>query len=117
MMNNEVAGSHATACRPVQGVRQVGAVLFLGWVLHATPGLAAEPPLAGDRIATQDGDLTIHPVNHATLVLHWKGLAIYVDPVGGANRFAALPRAGLILITDIHGDHLDLPTLDQEARG
>lgn len=72
---------------------------------------AADAPLAGDRIPTQRGDLIIHPINHATLALGWDKLIIYVDPVGGAKRFAELPPPDLILLTDIHGDHLNLETL------
>lgn len=41
----------------------------------------------------------------------WKGRTLYVDPVGGANRFASLPRPDLVLITDIHGDHLHVETV------
>ncbi len=72
---------------------------------------AAAAPLAGDRVPTNDGDLVIHPIHHATLALGWKNLTVYVDPVGGAQRFAGLPRPDLILLTDIHGDHLDAGTL------
>lgn len=72
---------------------------------------AAQPALTGDRISTNDGDLIVHPVNHATLVLGWNKHVIYVDPVGGESRFAGLPPPDLILITDIHGDHLDAATL------
>lgn len=72
---------------------------------------AAEPALNGDRLATKAGDLVIHPINHATLALGWKGLTVYADPVGGAKRFDGLPRPDLILLTDIHGDHLNLETL------
>jgi L-ascorbate metabolism protein UlaG (beta-lactamase superfamily) len=79
------------------------------------PVLAAEVPLTGDRVATKEGDLIIHPVNHATLALGWKNLTIYVDPVGGAARFAELPRPDLILLTDIHGDHLSADTLKAVA--
>jgi len=76
---------------------------------------AAEPTLTGDRLATKDGDLVIHPINHATLVLGWKELVIYVDPVGGVKRFDGLPRPGMILLTDIHGDHLNADTLQAVA--
>jgi L-ascorbate metabolism protein UlaG (beta-lactamase superfamily) len=78
-------------------------------------GFAAEPSLTGDRVATKDGDLVIHPINHATLALGWKKLTIYVDPVGGAKRFAELPKPDLILLTDIHGDHLNAETLKAVA--
>jgi L-ascorbate metabolism protein UlaG (beta-lactamase superfamily) len=77
----------------------------------AASTLATEPALTGDRITTKDGDLVIHPINHATLALGWKNLTIYVDPVGGGPRFAGLPKPDLILLTDIHGDHLNADTL------
>lgn len=64
-----------------------------------------------DRLATTEGDVIVHPINHASLVLEWKGKAIYVDPVGGAARYQSLPRADLILLTHAHRDHLDPATL------
>ena len=77
--------------------------------------LGAESVLTGDRVATKDGDLVIHPINHATLALGWKQLTIYVDPVGGGQRFVGLPKPDLILLTDIHGDHLNADTLKAVA--
>jgi len=59
--------------------------------------------------------LIIHPVNHATFVMSWNGKTIYVDPVGGGKRFDGLPKPDLILVTDIHGDHLDAGTLEAVA--
>lgn len=53
----------------------------------------------------------ITPISHATMVLDWDGTIIYVDPVGGADAFKGQPAPNLILITDIHGDHLDVETL------
>jgi L-ascorbate metabolism protein UlaG (beta-lactamase superfamily) len=73
--------------------------------------LAGETSMSGDKIPTSQGDLVIHPINHGTLALAWKGKVVYVDPVGGAQRFKGLPAPDLILVTDIHGDHFDLPTL------
>lgn len=64
-----------------------------------------------DTISTKKGDLLIHPVLHGTLVLEYRGNTIYVDPYGGAEGFAGLPDANLILITDIHGDHCDSASL------
>jgi len=77
----------------------------------AVTPLAPAAGLSGDSIPTENGDLIIHPVNHATFVMGWAGRSIYVDPVGGAERFAGLPRPDLILITDVHGDHLNVETL------
>ena len=74
-----------------------------------------EPALDGDTLATSDGDVIIHPVDHATLLLGWQDQVIYVDPVGGAAKFEGLPAPTAILITHGHGDHFDLPTLEAIA--
>lgn len=71
----------------------------------------AQQRAAPDQIATKKGPLTIQPITHATLVLTWNGKTIYVDPTGGAEAFAGLPAPDLVLITDIHGDHMDPKTL------
>jgi L-ascorbate metabolism protein UlaG (beta-lactamase superfamily) len=64
-----------------------------------------------DIISTNKGDITIHPIVHGTLALEYNGMTIYVDPYGGASGFEGLKAADLILITDIHGDHLNKETL------
>jgi L-ascorbate metabolism protein UlaG (beta-lactamase superfamily) len=64
-----------------------------------------------DKIQTSKGPLLINPVQHATFVLNWNKLTIYVDPTGGAIAFANFKRPDIVLITDIHGDHLDSATL------
>jgi len=65
---------------------------------------------------TDGGQLRVHPVQHASLVLETPGPAIYVDPVGGAERYAELPAPDIILITHEHGDHYDPETLDGLVR-
>lgn len=72
------------------------------------------PPktLAAETLAAANGDIAIHPVHHASLVLQWNGQAIYVDPVGGGGKYAAFPKADWVLITHEHGDHLDRATLE-----
>jgi L-ascorbate metabolism protein UlaG (beta-lactamase superfamily) len=71
--------------------------------------------LEGDTIATSGGDVTIHPVEHASLVLGYGEEVIYVDPVGGAAMYEGLPAPTAILITHGHGDHFDVPTLEAIA--
>ena len=80
------------------------------FLMVATAG-AADATLSGDRVPTSQGDLVIHPINHATLAMSWNHMVIYADPVGGAKRFEGLPRPNLIVLTDIHGDHLSAETL------
>ncbi len=65
----------------------------------------------GGEAATEKG-FTINPVEHASMVLNWDGTIIYVDPVGGSEMFSKYTEPSMILITDIHGDHLDIPTLE-----
>lgn len=57
------------------------------------------------------GEVVVHPVQHASMVIETPGGAIYVDPVGGPDAYAGKPDPALILITHEHGDHFDLPTL------
>jgi L-ascorbate metabolism protein UlaG (beta-lactamase superfamily) len=64
-----------------------------------------------DLIAVKDGNLSIQPVKHASLVLSYKQKNIYIDPSGGADQFKGLGDPDVIIITDIHGDHFDLNTL------
>ena len=87
----------------------IAALASLAWLL-ASPA-AAETNLKGDRIPAEGGDWILRPVNHATVMLQWKDQILCVDPVGGAQRFAGLPAPTLILVTDIHGDHLSSETL------
>lgn len=67
---------------------------------------------AADHETTKGGELTIQPINHASMVLTYQHKNIYVDPVGGADAFKGEPAPDMILITDIHGDHLDPKTID-----
>jgi L-ascorbate metabolism protein UlaG (beta-lactamase superfamily) len=64
-----------------------------------------------DIINTSKGNVTVQPVFHAALVLEWNGKTIYVDPYNGADAYKSLKKPDLVLITDIHGDHMDLKTL------
>ena len=77
--------------------------------------LAQDAGLDGDAIATADGDIIVHPVEHASLLLGFGDQVIYVDPVGGAAAYEGLPAPTAILITHGHGDHFDVPTLEAIA--
>lgn len=69
-----------------------------------------QPP-APDYIPANHTSIKIQPILHGTLMLEWNGEVIYADPYGGASRFENLPAPSMILITDIHGDHLNPETL------
>jgi L-ascorbate metabolism protein UlaG (beta-lactamase superfamily) len=73
-----------------------------------SPALAQQ-----DEITTAEGTLTLTPILHSTMALEFRGKTIFVDPYGGALKFEGLGNPDLILITDIHGDHLNLDTLNE----
>ena len=80
--------------------------------LGATRAFAQEA-LTGDAIATSEGDVTIHPVGHASLALGFGAHVLYIDPA--KEDFSGLPAPTGILITHAHGDHFDGPSLEQIA--
>jgi L-ascorbate metabolism protein UlaG (beta-lactamase superfamily) len=96
------------------------AALAAALVCIAAAQAAAQAP-AADRIPTASGgDLTIHPLHHGTIVMTWNNRTIYVDPApapgqdreaSAAAAFKPFPPPDIILVTDIHGDHLSIPTL------
>jgi len=65
-----------------------------------------------DTLKTNKGSLIIQPIQHASLVLSAQGITIYTDPTGGTKNYKGIAAPGIILITDIHGDHFDVKTID-----
>lgn len=94
---------------------------FLGFIVLALSfGCKNEPKKSVEsRLQTKvfeessNRELSIVPIEHATAVLKWTDITIYVDPVGGAAAFEGQKEPDLILITDIHGDHFSLETLEE----
>jgi L-ascorbate metabolism protein UlaG (beta-lactamase superfamily) len=86
-----------------------GILMLAGMLLFFTA--KAQQTNNADQIETEKGPLSIQPILHGTVVFTWDGKTIYVDPYGGAEAFKGVAPPDLILITDIHGDHLDLETL------
>lgn len=64
-----------------------------------------------DKIPASKGDIIVQPVFHGALALEWNGNSIYIDPYNGAAAYSTLKKPDLVLITDIHGDHMDIKTL------
>src|SRR5215470_2960667 len=56
--------------------------------------------------STSSGPVRITPLNHASTLIEAGGKFIYLDPAQPVD-FSGKPKADLILITDIHGDHMD----------
>ena len=97
-------------------VRHVGMLGLLGRVSMLIGVLLLAIPVAGaaqasDTIPAEGGDIVITPIAHGSVQLEFAGNVIYVDPSQG--DYTGIPQADLILITDIHGDHLDAEKITQ----
>jgi len=81
--------------------------------LIATTAKALAAGVPADTLATSAGDVTIQPLNHATLVLSQGARVLYVDPA--KVDFTGQPAPTAILITHEHGDHFDPDNLSKIA--
>lgn len=61
--------------------------------------------------AEEENVFNVTPVSHATMVMQWDNEVIFVDPVGGKEAFQGYSAPDIILLTDIHEDHLNVETL------
>src|SRR5437588_6486478 len=64
---------------------------------------------------TSAGPVKITPLYHASTLIEAGGKTIYLDPAKPA-KLTGLPKAGLILITDIHGDHMDTDSIKEISK-
>ncbi len=80
-------------------------------VLFVFIGTAQKP-----TIQDQTPPVRVDPIGHASMILTFGDTDIYVDPVGDEADFVNKPEADIILITDIHGDHLQEAVLVQVLR-
>src|SRR5450631_4915603 len=70
---------------------------------------------AAQTFATAAGEVKITPLNHASTRIEAGGKTIYLDPAKPA-KLTGLPKADLILITDIHGDHMDPDSIKEISK-
>ncbi|NRB84194.1 MAG: MBL fold metallo-hydrolase [Winogradskyella sp.] len=64
------------------------------------------------QLAQNEDNVRVIPIKHGTLILETSNEVIYIDPTGGSEAFANQNKPTLVLITDIHGDHLSKSTLE-----
>lgn len=81
--------------------------LFLLFPILTLAQLDNDPEI----IPTEDGEMSIHPILHGSVIFEWDNLNIYVDPWGDASLYESKANPDLIFITHPHGDHLSPETL------
>jgi L-ascorbate metabolism protein UlaG (beta-lactamase superfamily) len=118
------AGAESADCAPVSFSKEDDmtisrrAALGLGLAGITSIGLTTIRPFAahaqsggGDVYDAETGQITIHPIDHASFVMTTPSMVIYCDPVGEASAYSSHPAPDLILITHEHGDHYNAETL------
>src|ERR1700687_6431347 len=85
---------------------------ILSGFLLASIVLFAHASRPVEEFKASAGPVKITIVRHASMLIEAGGKAIHVDPWSQGN-FDGLPKADLILITDIHPDHLDKAAIDK----
>ena len=61
---------------------------------------------ATDVVKTSQGEVRITPIQHGSVMLEIDGKIWHADPWSRGD-YSSRPKADVILITDIHGDHMD----------
>ena len=75
-------------------------------IVLALPVVQAQMPTT-TTIQAGGGPIVITALGHASVQLEQGNKVVIVDPVGGMADLSKAKRADLILVTDIHQDHLD----------
>lgn len=87
----------------------VGLLAFAGVLLYGVSAYQNTENISPNDMNTASAEII--PIFHATAVLRLGDTVVYTDPTGGAAAFQGQPSADIVLVTDIHGDHLNADTL------
>lgn len=92
-------------------------ILLIVFILtiNISINFAGEPVLESDIYKTENGDMKITFVGHASLIFEFNKMVIHVDPFSRVWNYDNLPKADMIIITHHHGDHLE-PELIKKLR-
>jgi L-ascorbate metabolism protein UlaG (beta-lactamase superfamily) len=89
-------------------------VLMLSFAIFSCKKTATKTDVIAASEVTEKTNtsvLKITPISHATTVLNFNNEVVYLDPTGGVSAFSNFEKPTYVVITDIHGDHMDLKTL------
>jgi L-ascorbate metabolism protein UlaG (beta-lactamase superfamily) len=95
------------------GIMKLIAVLICSLIAQRL--LAYPAADAAQVFSSSAGAVKITPLNHASTLIEAGGKTIYLDPAKPV-KFSRLPKADLILITDIHPDHMDLDSIKEVSK-
>lgn len=82
-------------------MKLAASLLLMGAALAAS---GAHPTV---EFSTKAGPLKLTAIRHASFMLEAGGKVVHVDPWSQGD-YTGLPKADVLLITDLHGDHFDM---------
>ena len=88
------------------------AITILTAILAFAFSLPAQVKRPVEEFQTSEGTVKITPIRHASLMIEAGGQVIHVDP-SMAGNYEGLPAADVVLITDVHGDHMDPKAIEK----
>jgi L-ascorbate metabolism protein UlaG (beta-lactamase superfamily) len=62
-------------------------------------------------IPATGGNIRITPIKHASFQIEYNNRVVQVDPIS-TNNNAQAAKADILLVTDIHGDHMDAKAIE-----
>jgi L-ascorbate metabolism protein UlaG (beta-lactamase superfamily) len=71
-----------------------------------TPQPSGTPGANAAQAVSEVGDVRVTAITHASFQIEYGGKVIHVDPTSPGD-YSAARQADLVLVTDIHQDHLD----------
>jgi L-ascorbate metabolism protein UlaG (beta-lactamase superfamily) len=82
------------------------------WVGIIGLTVAVSVAVSAETIPAQGGNIELTPIAHAGVQVEFMGKVIQLDPSNMGN-YANAKKADVVLVTDVHGDHFDPPTIDR----
>jgi L-ascorbate metabolism protein UlaG (beta-lactamase superfamily) len=68
--------------------------------------------MAADTVPATGGNIELTPMAHAHVQIEYGGKVIHIDPTS-MGSLANFKPADLIIVTDVHGDHMDPKAIDK----
>lgn len=94
------------ACAPPPAQNQNAPAQASSPAQSPTPQTSASPAASATQTTSEVGDVRVTAITHASFQIEYGDKVIHVDPTS-AGDYSATKQADLILVTDIHQDHLD----------
>src|ERR1700759_1460662 len=94
------------ACAPPPAQNQNASAPTSSPAQSPTPQQTSTPGAAASTSVSEIGDVRVTAITHASFQLEYGDKVVHVDPTG-AGDYSAAKQADLVLVTDIHEDHLD----------